>query len=118
MQKFKACGHYLIIELDEADTEQTSKGGIVLSVGSDGRKREQAGMSLATVLDIGANAWTGHLDPNGNYEPWCKVGDKVMVAQYAGQAFPISDSLTKEEQTVVARRRVIADDDILIRGDL
>jgi co-chaperonin GroES (HSP10) len=45
--KYKACGHYLIIELDKVDEELKSKGGIVLGVGSDAMKREQKGMILS-----------------------------------------------------------------------
>ena len=114
--KYKACGHYLIIELDKVDEELKSKGGIVLGVGSDAMKREQKGMSMATVIDIGANAWTGHLTPNGDFEPWCKEGDNVMVAQYAGQAFPIPDDSSDDDKEKLSRLRVISDEDILIRG--
>ena len=110
---YKACGHYMIIELDEVPGENVSSGGIILATGSQERGREQKGMSLAKVLNVGPNCWTGYTNPDGEWAPWCEEGDKVMLAQYAGQDFPVSDSMTKEEQEYLKRVRLIKDDDVL-----
>jgi co-chaperonin GroES (HSP10) len=110
---YKACGHFLIIELDDVPTEKVSAGGIVLQAVGDANKKEQAGMSVCTVVDIGPNCWVGHYNPDGDHVPWCKVDDRVMIAKYAGQEFPIPDELSTEEKERMGRMRLIKDDDVL-----
>ena len=114
MPEFKACGHYLSVKLEKAPSEQVSSGGIILSQGIDSKKKEQAGMSYAKVVSIGANCWVGHYDPDGEWSPWCKEGDTVMIAQYAGQSFPIIDSESGDKQDKSALMRLIKDDDVLM----
>lgn len=119
--KYEACGHYIVVELEKIDEEVKSAGGIVIARDSELKHREQKGTSLATVKHIGVNAWQGHTtnpEQDVEWSPWCCVGDKVMISQYAGQAFPVSDSFSKEEQEKVTRLRVITDTDILVRVDL
>lgn len=115
---YDACGHYLIVELDEVEKESKSASGIITSVNTgDKGKREQAGMSLATVINIGPNCWIGH-GPNGNDHidsPWCKETDRIMIADYAGQKFPIPEDLGENEKARLSRYRLIKDDDVLAR---
>ncbi len=119
MQKIKACGHYLIVELEPAADELVSAGGIVLATGIDSKKKEQAGMSYAKVVDIGRNCWVGHYDAEGNHNDWAEVDDRVMIAKYAGQAFPIPDGSSKADKATYDRLRLIKDDDVLavVGGD-
>lgn len=114
---FKACGHFLIVELTEAEDEKVSSGGIVLANTIDDRRREQAGMSTAKVVDVGGNCWTGFTNPEGEWSAWCEEGDKIMIAQYAGQSFPVSDELDLDAQDKLKRLRLIKDDDVLARVD-
>lgn len=115
MQKFKPCGHYLIVRLSEVAKEQTSAGGIVLRTKSEDRKREQSGYSIATVESVGHNCWTGHQRPDGEWGgPWCNVGDTIMIAQYAGQGFPVPDDATEDDKKELALLRLIKDDDVLV----
>jgi len=109
---FKACGHFLIIELSEAESETFSDGGIIIS---KDKKKEQLGMTICKVVDVGRNCWTGFTDPDGNWEAWCQAEDNIMIAQYAGQAFPVDEGLPLEEQTYIKRLRLIKDDDVLAR---
>ena len=110
---YRACGHYLIIELDEVPDENVTNSGIIIAAGSKERGREQAGMSLAKVLNVGPNCWAGFTNSDGECQPWCWAGDKVMLAQYAGQAFPVNDAMEKPEQEYFKRLRLIKDDDVL-----
>lgn len=112
---FKACGHFLIVELTEAESERKSSGGILLDATIDGKRKNQLGMSTAKVVDVGPNCWTGFTDPDGNWQSWCKPDDKIMIAQYAGQSFPVSDDLPMPEQDKLKRLRLIKDDDVLAR---
>jgi len=113
--KYKACGHYLIIKLQKVADEKKSAGGIVFATNSDVKKREQVGMSIAEVVDIGQNCWAGFTDHDSEWHPWCKIGDKVMIAQYGGQVFPVPESLSQEEKEELALYRLVKDDDILAR---
>ncbi len=108
-----ACGHYLIVKLDPVDDEIKSAGGLILSTGKSNKKREQAAGSYATVINVGPNCWTGFTDPDGNWNAWCKADDRVMIAQYAGQAFPVPDNVSNEEKDDLALIRLIKDDDVL-----
>ena len=117
------CGHYLVIELKEVNAEQLSAGGILLSTGSDKRKSEQRGQPYATVHKIGPNCWVGHYAPpeydddgveiGTPWKPWAKIGDKVILAAYPGQNFPVPDDATAEEKAFIDRLRIIKDDDVL-----
>lgn len=109
--KYNACGHFLIVELDHVPREEVSAGGIVLAT----TKAAQKGMCLAVVSDIGTNCWTGFTDPSGEWSGWCETGDKIMIAQYAGQSFPIPDGATQEEKERLSRMRLIRDEDVLAR---
>ena len=80
--KIEAVGHRVIVKADPV--EETSKGGIVLSVD---KKRETAGAQRGTVYAIGNMAWKNKLYGYGldGWTPWCRVGDRVYFAPYAGK---------------------------------
>jgi co-chaperonin GroES (HSP10) len=82
-------GHHVLIEMDAV--ENVSKGGIILAHDT---KREQGSAVVGVVKAIGDDCW---FDKNSM---WAKVGNKVLIAKFAG--FAISDTL-----------RVINDEDIL-----
>ena len=111
--RYNACGHYLIVQLDKAPDEATSEGGIILASSVTNKNKEQSGMAIATVLDIGSNCWAGFYDREGDSNAWCKVGDKVMIAKYAGQGFPVVDKTTLEQQEEAKLIKLIKDDDVL-----
>ncbi len=116
MIRFDPCGHFLIIELDDVPTEKKSAGGIIMQSVGDTNKREQTGMSLATVVSVGNGAWAGFTNRDGEQsEPWCQAGDRIMIAQFAGQLCTIPDSETAENKEIMSRRRLIKDDDVLAR---
>jgi co-chaperonin GroES (HSP10) len=82
--KVKAVGHRVIVKPDLVETK--SKGGILLAVDE---KREQAAAQRGTVVGVGEMAWKNTLYGYGleGWEPWCKVGDRVFFARYAGKSF-------------------------------
>lgn len=113
--EYEALLHYLIVELDEVAGEKVSDGGIILAETREDKKREQSGMMLATVIDVGECCWQGFDNGSGEMVKACKVGDKVMLARYAGQEFPFDDSAPKDQQDYMKRIRLIKDDDVLAR---
>lgn len=70
-------GHVLI--LPETVEEKTAGG---LYIPATTRDKEQQAATSGTVIAIGDSAWKD-LDDG---KPWCKVGDKVSYARYAGVA--------------------------------
>lgn len=76
VKKVKPLGHRVLVEPDSIDNK--TKGGIILP--DEVRKQEAGAQVIGTVLDIGDTCWAD--SPTG--EPWCKVGDRVVFAKYAG----------------------------------
>ncbi len=71
----KPVGHILLVK--PLEVEEVSKGGIIMSTGSQTR-REEMGQTEAEVVSLGNTAY------KDQPEPWCKVGDRVVFARYAG----------------------------------
>jgi len=72
---FRATGHRILLIPEEI--EEKSKGGIVL-VEKTVHAEEQRAV-IATVLEIGPDAWS---DKSTDY---CQVGDRVLIGQYVGK---------------------------------
>lgn len=92
MLKIKAVGHRVIVKADPVEVKTAS--GIVITVDE---KREAAAAQKGTVVGIGEMAWKNKLYGYGidGWEPWCKVGDRVYFARYAGKL--IKDKIQGEE---------------------
>ena len=59
------------------EVKQMSKGGIILSTDTN-KEREQMGNTTGLVVAMGDQCYAD--EP----APWCKVGDKIIFAKYAG----------------------------------
>lgn len=57
--------------------EEKSKGGIILSPGTD----EKEALELAEVVELGPLAYKDV----GDNTPWCKPGDVILFQRYAGK---------------------------------
>lgn len=62
------------------EIENKTKSGIVLSTDTE-NEREKLAATTGTVIDVGTDAYWD------KKEPWCKVGDKVTFAKYAGMLY-------------------------------
>lgn len=74
------------------DLEKKSKGGIILNYGDQENVYKMATQE-GTIIDIGPEAY------NEYKEPWVKVGDQVIFAQYAGKF--LEDPETEEKYIVI-----------------
>lgn len=74
---YRPCGYRVLVRLKEV--EEVTESGIIVHT-MDSSKREQAGQIEATIVELGKDAFTGF----GDGTPWCKVGDKVLIARYSG----------------------------------
>lgn len=94
--------------------EDTSKGGIILANEHvEGKKYLR---SVAKVLAVGPGTYQ-HAKFQGGIsiekrdpEPWAKVGDVVLVGQYAGQSISVKDCADNDEPQSL---KLMNDDEIL-----
>ena len=63
---------------------EKTKGGLYL--GQDTLERQQVGSTCGLVLAMGPHCYDKEKFPEG---PWCKKGDWVIFARYAGSRLPI-----------------------------
>jgi chaperonin GroES len=69
------CGWRVLVKPQEI--KEVSESGIVLTTGSF-KDREQMGNTTGLVVAMGDQCYAD--EP----APWCKVGDKIIFAKYAG----------------------------------
>lgn len=72
---FRATGHRILLSPDVV--EEITASGIVLP--AKARKAEQDLAVVATVVEVGYDAWS---DKSTDY---CQVGDRVLIGQYTGK---------------------------------
>ena len=95
----RAAGFRVLVVRDEIETK--SQGGIVFVQDEDLEKHKT---NTGIVVDIGPNAFRAYSkDYSG--EPWCRVGDRVIFARYAGVV--VQDPYDDNKEYVL-----ISDDDV------
>ncbi len=84
----KAPGYRLLVRPDEIK-KQTSSG--ILIEYAENEKLEKGARITGTVVEVGPEAFRMHLNPpkwqfwKKRLQPWCKVGDQIFWAKYAGK---------------------------------
>tara|TARA_R110000868_G_scaffold75542_3_gene217807 strand:- start:3717 stop:4031 length:315 start_codon:yes stop_codon:yes gene_type:complete len=78
------------------EIEETTSSGIILSTTGQ-REREQMSNTTGVVIAMGTTAY------DDVTTPWCKVGDKIAFAKYAGLLYKGKDGV---------QYRVVNDGDI------
>lgn len=81
----RPAGHRLVVRAykqEQVDPLMAKHADFVksLTIVNDNKKREDASVDKGIVLAIGPTAWK---DFGG--EPWCKVGDEIIFAKFAGK---------------------------------
>ena len=64
---------------------EKTKGGVIMNEST--LERQQVGSQVGNVLAMGPEAYTGKRFENSG--PWCKKGDWVVFARYAGSRIQI-----------------------------
>ncbi len=84
MIPIKPVGYKMLVR--QVAQEQVSAGGIILNGDEEERKRQQAGFPVYEVLAMGEACYRNRVDgvefPEG---AWCKIGDTVLMENYAGK---------------------------------
>ena len=78
-------GHIVLVLPEEVEVK--SKAGIILTTASQ-TQRESMAQTEATVIALGNTAYSDQAFP------WCKVGDRVLFAKYAGTMCQDQDGKT------------------------
>ena len=96
--ELRAVGHRVIVKPDPV--EKTTESGIILSVNE---KQEAQGSQKGTVIGVGPMAWKNEVYGYGidGWAPWCKVGDRVFFARYAGKFIRTTDDPKNLEYFIV-----------------
>jgi Co-chaperonin GroES (HSP10) len=107
-------GHRVLVKPDavkeqkEIDVPASLKEkGFQVHMDSDMEKREAAGTQIGTVIAVGPTAWRAYDGNDPKWQPWCKAGDRIIFARYAGKW--VEDPETKE------RFFVINDEDVQVK---
>jgi Co-chaperonin GroES (HSP10) len=74
----KALGHHVLVKV--GIPEEKTAGGIILP--GTVRDMELRGSEIGTVVDVGPTAYKAE---GLGGEPWCKTGDLIYFAKYAGK---------------------------------
>ena len=85
------CGHRVVIKqekLEDADPtyKKAAQLGIMIA-DSDDKKRDQAGLDVGIVIQVGVGAFVEFNKNQGQpaHAAWCVEGDKVAFAKYSGK---------------------------------
>lgn len=88
------CGWRILVLPREI--EETTESGIIINTESN-RERESMANTTGIVIEMGDECYSDMLSP------WCKLGDKIIFAKYAGLMYLGKDG---------KRYRVINDKDV------
>jgi co-chaperonin GroES (HSP10) len=100
----RACGPRLVLKLDEVESEEVSEGGIVIGLSKEKLLR-RAAVEKGVVISVGSTCWDAFYYDKPT-EPWCKVGDYISFARYAGKA--MEDPADGEEYIVINDEDVVS----------
>lgn len=96
--KIRPTGHRILVKVEMSElVKRTKASGLVLTEAIT--ERENNAEQTATVVEIGPDAYKDF------HSPWCKTGDKVMIARYAG--------ISKDDIEEGFIYRVINDEDVV-----
>lgn len=93
MIKIRVPGHRVLVKPEPV--EKVSAGGIVIARPGQGDKLELMGTDRGTVVDLGPTCWKNYDADLPEWAPWCKIGDRVVFARYAGKL--VKNPETEEE---------------------
>ena len=74
-------GHRVLVRPD-LNTDEKTASGLIYKPQRE-VDRENRASTKGTVVAVGSTAWKAYRDGSEN-NPWCKVGDTIRYAQYAG----------------------------------
>lgn len=84
-RKAKATGPRILVKVKPTEMQEKTKSDL-LYIPEEVVNQEARAAVEGTVMDMGAQCYNlpSQSLPDGTKAPWCKVGDTVVFAQYAG----------------------------------
>jgi co-chaperonin GroES (HSP10) len=108
----KVAGHKVLIKhmqfeerMEEILPDALKQHGFIIEATADQKKREEVASEVGTVVGLGKTCWHAYDkflkngDVNPEWEPWCKVGDQIIFARYAGKI--VEDPVSKEKFMII-----------------
>lgn len=84
----KPTGYHILLKTEAVNN--VTESGIITSTEGQ-RSREETGNDIHEVIAMGPDCYKNlEKFPNG---PWCKVGDRVMTANYPGHKIKIGEDI-------------------------
>jgi len=82
----EVCGHRVLLKpaFDENEVQEGSLKGFKLE-SDESHRRSQAATVTGEVVAVGPTAWKAYDGDFPDWKPWCKVGDVIYFAKYAGK---------------------------------
>lgn len=99
----KVCGHRILVRpilLNESDDVFKAAKAVGLSIIRNDEKREAESVDQGVVVQVGPTAWKDF-----NTDPWCKEGDTIVYAKFAGKK--VTDPDSKEDYVVLNDEDVV-----------
>ncbi len=88
----KVKGHRVLVKPEEVKKqfekqvpELLKNSGFQIALPADQEKREEVATSVGRVVEVGSTCWLAYDNNLPAWEPWCKVGDLITYARYAGK---------------------------------
>ena len=100
--KIAPLGHRILVRMAQIEDrdpafKKAKAAGIMFADHEDGKRRE-GGVDRGWVLAVGDDAFRGyHLNSYGtleSFKPWCKEGDYIAFAKYAGMKITLDSDET------------------------
>lgn len=102
----KVKGHRLLVkpdapkeQMNEFVPESLKTAGFKIEMTPEQERLEKVGTQIGTVIDVGNTCWKAFDGTSPDWEPWCKVGDRITFARYAGKL--VEDPTTKEQFMII-----------------
>ena len=88
----KVKGHRLLVKPVDVKTrfqrhvpDSLAATGFQIALPKEQEQREELATSVGEVVAIGNTCWLAYDNTKPEWEPWCKVGDTITYARYAGK---------------------------------
>lgn len=106
----KPLGHRVLVKPMEIEKAKDLGNGKKIYFADQSIDLARAGVDKGTVVAIGETAWQ---DERLGGKPWCRVGDKVIWARYAGKPVDMEDDSEQGYTTY----HLVNDEDLLGREE-
>ena len=97
-------GHRVLVKIDPPKTRvkvspELEKLGFKVEMTKTQEKQEEVASRSGKVVNIGPTAWHAFDKSSPDWQPWCKIGDRIVFSKYSGEL--IEDPDTDEQLMII-----------------